>query len=127
MDNALKSFIATLRQHVEVQVRLDDGRLLDVLMSLDDTGTELVLSVNNTARSVALDEVERVCGPEEAAQASTANKTQLNEKCVTLVLASTHFLTFSFDTQRLREYFQTCLRALVAAHHAKRGSPKSSA
>jgi len=120
MDHALRSFTATMQQDVEVQVLLDDGQLLDVVVALNASATELVLRVNGTARTVSLDDVERVCCPEEAAKACTANSSHLSEKCVTLVLSSTHFLTFVFETDRLGKYFEMCLRALVVAHHTKK-------
>lgn len=125
MDHALLSFVATMQHETEVSVLLDDGDFLEVVATLDSSASELLLRVNGVARSVALVDVERVCGPEEAAQACTANSSHLSDNCVTLVLSSTHFLTFAFDTKHNREYFETCLRALVAWHHAKRGSPES--
>lgn len=119
LQHALSQFTRTMQRGVEVCVLLDDGRLLDVMATLDSDAAHVVLRVNGSEKSVALDEVEQVCGPGETHEACTTNREHLSDRCVTLVMSSTHFLTFSFDTARMREYFETCLKALVVSHHAK--------
>lgn len=119
LQQALSQFNRTMQNGIEVQVLLDDGQLLNVTASLDDVATHLSLRVNESEKFVALADIEQVCGPDETHEACSTNREYLNDCCVTLVMSSTHFLTFSFDTPRMREYFETCFKALVLANHGK--------
>lgn len=129
LHQALSQFTRTMQRGIEVRVLLDDGQLLDVTASLDVSATQLVLRVNEAERNIALADVEQVCGPDETHEACTTNREYLSDCCVTLVLSSTHFLTFSFDSAHMREYFETCLKALVAGGKASpttwRSDPKA--
>merc|ERR1712183_12639 len=89
--------------------------------SLDFPIHHLVMSVNDVQRTVALDDIESVLGPEEAKEFGTSNNGFLNDCCITLVLRSTHFLTFVFDTSRLREYFEACFKTLIASRSRVNG------
>merc|ERR1719198_886699 len=102
-----------MQQGVEMRVLLDDGKLLDVEVSLDVGLTRIVLGVKEVTRDILFDEIERVAGPDEAEESCTTNSEHISDCCTTLVLSSTHFLTFSFETKRHREYFEACFRALL--------------
>lgn len=130
LQQTLSQFTRTMQRGIEVRVLLDNGQLLEVTASLDVSATQLVLRVNQAERNIALADVEQVCGPDETHEACTTNREYLSECCVTLVLSSTHFLTFSFDSPHMREYFETCLKSLVVALHGKdpatwRSDPKA--
>merc|ERR1719265_1877855 len=119
MNSAFQSFMRTLNQGVQLELLLDDGTSIHVEGSLDFPVANLVLTVNDVQRSVALDDIERVLGPQEAKEFGTSNHGHLNDGCVTFMLKSTHFLTFVFDTPRLREYFEACFKMLVASHRSR--------
>lgn len=119
LQQALSQFTRTMQHGIEAQVLLDDGQLLKVTVLLDVNATHLTLRVNEAEKNVALADIEQVCGPDETHEACSTNREYLSDCCVTLVMSSTHFLTFSFDTARMREYFETCFKALVFAHHGK--------
>lgn len=116
MDQVLRSFTKSMRHGIEVQVLLDDGGVLEVDASFDMNMSKLVLKVKEVERDIPLEDIEQVCGPDEAQAAGTTNREHLSERCTTLVMSSTHFLTFVFDSPRHREYFQTCLSAIVISH-----------
>lgn len=116
MEQVFRSFTKSMRHGVEVQVLLDDGGVLEVDASFDMNMTKLVLKVKEVERDIPLEDIEQVCGPDEAQAAGTTNREHLSERTTTLVMSSTHFLTFVFDTPRHREYFQTCLSAIVISH-----------
>merc|ERR1719178_235945 len=96
----------------EMRVLLDDGNLLDVEVSFDAGVTRLILAVKEVTREVFFTDIKRVSGPEDAEESWTTNSKHLSECCTTLVLSSTHFLTFSFEEKRVREYFEVCFRAI---------------
>merc|ERR1711933_261759 len=79
-----------------------------------------ILKVKEVCREILLDDIECVSGPEdETEDSSNSNCEHLSDCCTTLVLSSTHFLTFSFENRRLREYFEVCFRAILASHLTK--------
>lgn len=114
LAQARRCFMRSFIQGVQLELLLDDGSSIHVEGTFDFPVTNLVLSVNDVQRSVALDDIERVLGPEEAKEFGTTNHGFLNERCTTLMLRSLHFLTFVFGTTRHREYFQTCFQTLLA-------------
>jgi len=118
LDQALRSFIQSMQYGIEVEVVLDDGQLLGVELSLDARATRLLLRVREVERDIPLDDIVRICSPEQVPTSTVSNREHLHEGCSTLMLSSTQFLTFSFDTPRLREYFEACMQALVASHQA---------
>lgn len=118
LDQVLDPFINTMQRGAEMRVLLDDGKLLDVEASFDMGLTRLILGVKEVTRDILLADIERVSGPEEVEESCTTNTEHLSECCTTLVLSSTHFLTFSFETKRLREYFEVCLRSILASQRA---------
>jgi len=119
LDQALRSFVQTMQNGVETHVLLDDGTTLEVDASLDFTLSRLLLRVQQVERDIPLGDIEHISGPENPDDACTTNKQHLSELCATLVLSSTHFLTFTFDNVQQRLYFQTCMNALVASQRQK--------
>lgn len=119
LDQAIRSFVLSMQSGVETRVLLDDGTSLEVETSLDFTRSRLLLRVQQVERDIPLADIERISGAEDPADACTTNKEHLSELCATLVLSSTHFLTFEFETVQQRLYFQTCLNALVASQRQK--------
>jgi len=116
-DQVLQAFIGAMQRGVEMRVLLDDGKLLEVEASIDEALTRLVLRVKEVTRDILLEDIDRVTsGSDEAEEACVSNLSHLDDRCITLVLRSTHFLTFSFETHRHREYFETCLRALLSSN-----------
>merc|ERR1739848_950482 len=97
-------------------------------LSLDADVTRLSLRFKSIEREIPLDDVVQVCNPDESVMhPSVTNTAHLDERCTTLVLNSTHFLTLSFDNQRQREFFETCLQALLVARHQKSADPNENA
>lgn len=119
LDQVLRSFTKSMRHGIEVQVLLDDGTLLEVDLSFDLAMTKLVLRVRDVEREIYLEDIEQVCGPDEAQAACVTNREHLNPRCATVVMSSTHFLSFVFDSQRHREYFQTCLSAIIISYRQR--------
>lgn len=122
LNQALRCFMRSMMQGVQLELLLDDGSSIHVEATFDIPISNLLLSVNDVHRSVALDDIDRVLGPQEAKEFGTSNHGFLNERCTTLMLKSSHFLTFVFDTPRLREYFQACFKTLIASHSSGCGS-----
>lgn len=119
LNQALRCFVRSLLQGVQLELLLDDGSAVTVEVSFNFEITQLVLRVNELQRCIALDDVERVCGPDEVDHVHTSNHGWLDERCTTLVVKSQQFLTFTFDTARMREYFEACFKALVATRSAQ--------
>lgn len=117
-DALLDTFMHTMQRGAEMRVLLDDGKLLEVEASLDAGLTRLSLGVKEVTRDIFLTDIERVSGPDEAQESCTTNSEHLSECCTTLVLSSTHFLTFSFETKRQREYFESCMRSVLMSQRA---------
>jgi len=117
LDQLLQPFVRTMQRGAEMQVLLDDGKVLSVEASFDAELTRLILGVKQVTREIYLADIERVSGPTEEESCMT-NRKHINECCTTLVLSSTHFLTFSFESKRQREYFEVCLRTILASQHA---------
>jgi len=115
LGDLLHPFIHTMKRGVEMRVLLDDGKMLDVEASFDAGLTRLMLGVKQVTRDILLEDIERVSGPDEAEESCTTNSEHLSECCTTLVLSSTHFLTFCFESKRHREYFEVCVRAILAS------------
>mmetsp|Transcript_48249 Transcript_48249/g.134698 ORF Transcript_48249/g.134698 Transcript_48249/m.134698 type:complete len:350 (+) Transcript_48249:142-1191(+) len=122
LERALQSFTESMQAGIQVDVLMDDGGLLDVEVSLDFDVTRLILRLREVEREIPLDDIVQVCGPDTLGEkAAIPNTMHINERCATLMLSTTHFLTFSFDTERWRDYFETCLRALLAARRDRCG------
>jgi len=118
-DQVVSTFIMSMLRGVQVHVLLDDGSLLAVEASFDVRVTRLTLRVKEVERTIPLENIERVAGPEDAQAAWSANAAHLNDCCVTLVLTDTHYLTFSFDTPKLCSYFEFCLTAVLTSHRLR--------
>lgn len=118
-DQVVSTFIMSMLRGVQVHVLLDDGSLLAVEASFDVRITRLTLRVKEVERTIPLENIERVAGPEDAQAAWSANAAHLNDCCVTLVLKDTHYLTFSFDTPKLCSYFEFCLTAVLTSHRLR--------
>lgn len=114
LELAMQCFVRTLHNGVEVRLLLDDGTVIVAEASLNFQVTRLTLRVNQIERSIPLGDISQVCGPESAKDLGTTNGRFLDERCVTLVLPEDQFLSFDFDNAREREYFEACLRALIA-------------
>merc|ERR1719281_1865713 len=108
-----------------MQVLLDDGKVLSVEASFDAELTRLILGVKQVTREIYLADIERVSGPTEEESCMT-NREHINDCCTTLVLSSTHFLTFSFETKRLREYFEVCFRTLLTSKQSAESNREAS-
>lgn len=119
VDTILQSFIDNMQRGAEMKVLLDDGNLLDVETSFDADMTRVILRVKEVTREMLFEDIERVSGPDEKEDSCHTNSEHLDDRCATLVLSTTHFLTFSFETKQLREYFQSCMKRILETHHAE--------
>merc|ERR1719329_50882 len=110
------TFIRTLLRGICIEVLLDDGSSLFPETSLNYELTHLILDVNEAQRSILLSDVEDVVTPQElqARNVLTSIQPFLDERCCTLIIREFEFVTFRFDTERLREYFSTCLLLLIS-------------
>jgi len=117
-QQVLHSFTRSMHAGVEMQVLLDDGNAVPVEVSLSHDCSRFILRVRDVCRDISLDDIEQICNHEEALEAGTTNAQFLNECCVTLVMDSEQFLTFTFDNARLREYFEACMKSFMAARIA---------
>jgi len=123
VDQLLQSFTHTMQRGAEMRVLLDDGKLLDVEASLDPDMTRLILGVKEVTREILFADIERVSGPEDSEESCTTNSDHLSKCCTTLVLSSTHFLTFSFENERQCDYFEVCFRAILASQQTAAANP----
>mmetsp|Transcript_49017 Transcript_49017/g.88617 ORF Transcript_49017/g.88617 Transcript_49017/m.88617 type:complete len:343 (-) Transcript_49017:90-1118(-) len=128
LQEAMMTFIRTLLRGVCIEVLLDDGSVLFPEASLNYELTHLILHVNENEaqRAIALKDVESVATPLDLEQRNIVTSIQpyLDERCCTLIIRDYEFVTFRFDTERLREYFASCLRLLITAPS---GEPPSAA
>eukprot|EP00929_Paragymnodinium_shiwhaense_P040904 TRINITY_DN21287_c0_g1_i2.p1 TRINITY_DN21287_c0_g1~~TRINITY_DN21287_c0_g1_i2.p1 ORF type:complete len:273 (+),score=44.80 TRINITY_DN21287_c0_g1_i2:105-923(+) len=117
MQKALKAFTKSMQEGLEVFVVLDDGTMLSVTLALDQDVTALTLQSAQAHKHIQLAEVRKVLAPEEVQLhlATVTNAAHLNERCTTLLLGTSQFLSFAFGTERLREYFEACLKALLVS------------
>lgn len=116
LHEAMMTFIRTLLRGICIEVLLDDGSSLFPETSLNYELTHLILDVNEAQRTIPLEDVEGVVTPEELEERKilTSIRPYLDERCCTLIIRDFEFVTFRFDTERLREYFSTCLMLLIA-------------
>lgn len=115
LQDLLKHFTRDMMRGVSLDVVLDDGTSVECVCKLDPGLTTLSMRVAETYRSVLLNQVEKVCSPEETRELQTANQHYLDAHCATLVLRGAQFVTFRFDSVPVREYFCTCLKVLRMA------------
>lgn len=118
VDKVLEAFIRTMQRGADMGVLLDNGNVLDVEASFDSSLSRLSLRVQDIERDIMFEEIERVSGPEETAETADTERKHPSELCTTLVLSSSHFLTFCFETQRMREYFEVCFRTILASQRS---------
>lgn len=116
LREAIMTFVRTLMRGVVIEVLLDDGNVLLPECSLNFELTHLILDVQDAQRAIPLCDVECVAALDDLRRGHilTTIQPHLDERCCTLVVKDCEFVTFRFDTVRLREYFQTCLRVLIA-------------
>merc|ERR1719161_2340675 len=116
-------FIRTLVRGVVVDVLLDDGAVLVPEMSLNAEVTHLVLGVQNAQRAIPLADIEHVAVAEELKQGHIVTTIQnlIDERCCTLVVRDSEFVTLRFDNVKAREYFQLCLRTVIT-HSGNKGA-----
>merc|ERR1719502_1349902 len=117
VQEAMMTFIRTLLRGICIEVLLDDGSVLLPEASLNYELTHLILDVNEARRTIPLKDVESVATPADLEQRNILTSIQpyLDERCCTLIIRDYEFVTFRFDTERLREYFSSCLRMLISA------------
>lgn len=115
-DSMMMTFIRTLLRGICIEVLLDDGSCLFPETSLNYELTHLILDMNEAQRSIPLRDVEGIVSPKEleARNILTSIQPFLDERCCTLIIRDFEFVTFRFDTARLREYFSTCLLMLIS-------------
>eukprot|EP00928_Gymnodinium_smaydae_P010375 TRINITY_DN13901_c0_g1_i1.p1 TRINITY_DN13901_c0_g1~~TRINITY_DN13901_c0_g1_i1.p1 ORF type:complete len:373 (-),score=72.58 TRINITY_DN13901_c0_g1_i1:42-1025(-) len=113
----LRQFTRTLLRGIRIRVLLDDGRTLLTDASLDSELTHLVLYVPNKQHPVALSSIESVRVSTEVSRSEelAGNHQFVDDRCTTLIIRGGQFLTFVFDSRRVREYFEVCLKVLVLA------------
>lgn len=116
LHDAMMTFIRTLLRGICIEVLLDDGSSLFPEASLNYELTSLILDVNEAQRTIPLRDVEDVVSPQELQTRNILTSIQpfLDERCCTLIIKEFEFVTFRFDTERLREYFATCLLMLIS-------------
>jgi hypothetical protein len=131
VQEVMMSFIRTLLRGICVEVLLDDGTVLLPEASLNYELTQLILDVSDDQaqqrttdgamiqgrRNILLKDIETVATPSELARMNIMTSTQphLDDRCCTLIIRDFEFVTFRFDTERLCEYFASCLKILITA------------
>lgn len=115
-DSMMMTFIRTLLRGICIEVLLDDGSCLFPETSLNYELTHLILDMNEAQRCIPLRDVEGIVSPKEleARNILTSIQPYLDDRCCTLIIRDFEFVTFRFDTARLREYFSTCLLMLIS-------------
>merc|ERR1719440_1587531 len=105
VQDAMMTFIRTLLRGICIEVLLDDGAVLLPEASLNYELTHLILDVNEARRTIALKDVESVATPADLERRNILTSIQpfLDERCCTLIIRDYEFVTFRFDTERLRE------------------------
>merc|ERR1712107_881382 len=103
--------IRTLLRGMCIEVLLDDGSVLFPETSLNYELTHLILDVNEAQRAIPLQDVESIATPRDLEKKNILTSIQpyLDDRCCTLIIQGFEFVTFRFDTVRLREYFAACL------------------
>jgi len=114
---AVKTFLRTLLNGIVLEVVADNGSTIATDCSVDFEMRAIYLSVQSVKRRILLEEIEAVLSSEELSRIGivTSNEAYLNQCCTTLVIKDEQFLTFKFDTVRMRKYFEVCLQALIVA------------
>jgi len=131
IQEVMMSFIRTLLRGVCIEVLLDNGSVLLPEASLNYELTHLILDVSEDQmrqrttdgvhvqgrRSIPLADIQRVATPSDLSKMNIQTSTQLflDERCCTLIIKDFEFVTLRFDTERLCDYFASCLRILISA------------
>jgi len=123
IQEAMTSFIRTLLRGMLIEVLLDDGSVLFPETSLNYELTHLILDVNEAQRSIPLQDVESIATPNDLEKRNIlmSIRPYLDDRCCTLIIRGYEFVTFRFDTTRLREYFAACLELLIARSDEQKG------
>mmetsp|Transcript_89465 Transcript_89465/g.186923 ORF Transcript_89465/g.186923 Transcript_89465/m.186923 type:complete len:236 (+) Transcript_89465:327-1034(+) len=118
VTDALSTFVRTLLRGIIVEILLDDGTVLTPRASLNYGMTELFLSLQDIQQVIMLEDVENIVTPSQLEDRQRCLlggvRDHLDDRCCTLFLSTTEFVTFRFDNERHREYFATCLSLLIA-------------
>lgn len=115
---SLRAFTRSMLRGISVNVLLDDGRTRLAEARLNTELSHLVLHVPNAQHPVALKCIETICIGEAQDQSPTRGQ-GLNDRCATLIIQGGQFLTFVFDTARIREYFEMSLKVIILAGEAR--------
>mmetsp|Transcript_49464 Transcript_49464/g.78268 ORF Transcript_49464/g.78268 Transcript_49464/m.78268 type:complete len:229 (-) Transcript_49464:50-736(-) len=131
IQEVMMSFIRTLVRGVCIEVLLDNGSVLLPEASLNYELTHLILDVSEDQmrqrttegvhvpgrRSIPLADIENVATPSDLSKMNIQTSTQLylDDRCCTLIIKDYEFVTLRFDTERLCDYFASCLRILISA------------
>merc|ERR1712014_261394 len=108
VQSAVTAFVHTFIRGISIEVLQDNDIWLMGTLSLNKCQNHLVLSYNETQRAIPLQELESVASPRNFKDGDTA----VDERCCTLIIRGTEFITLRLDTKRHREYFAACLTFL---------------
>eukprot|EP00397_Hematodinium_sp_SG-2012_P058955 GEMP01075069.1.p1 GENE.GEMP01075069.1~~GEMP01075069.1.p1 ORF type:complete len:278 (+),score=63.37 GEMP01075069.1:224-1057(+) len=117
VEHSVRAFARTLSNGMMLDVVSDEGMIIPTTISMDFEMLSVTLTAQALKRTIMLEHIEAVLSVAEMDHwgIRTSNNGYLTDNCATLVIKNEMFLSFKFDTLRLREYFQTCLQALVVA------------
>jgi len=117
IQHAVKTFFRTLLNGIILEVVADNGNIIATDCAVDFEMRAMYLSVQDVKRRILLDDIEGILSKDELRRMGigTSNEIYLNEACTTLVIKKEQYLTFRFDTVRMRQYFEACLQALIAS------------
>ncbi|CAE7537919.1 hypothetical protein AK812_SmicGene41908 [Symbiodinium microadriaticum] len=116
----VQSFTRALLQGINVCVLLDDNRTRLAEARLDSDITHLVLHVPHAQHPVALKYIDGICPPTPTWPTPSFGEDGCLQSRATLTMRGGQFLTFVFDSPRVREYFEMCLKVLIIAKGGER-------
>ncbi|CAJ1457370.1 unnamed protein product [Effrenium voratum] len=115
LQACVRAFTRALLAGVNVCVLLDDNRTRLAEARLDSDITHLVLHVPHAQHPVALKYIKGICCPTATWPTVTYGEESSLQCRATLTMRGGQYLTFVFDTARVREYFEMCLKVLIIA------------
>lgn len=113
LQASVHSFRRAMVRGISVGILVDDSRAILGEVCLNSELTYLVVHMSKEQRPVPLKSITCVCAAKEAV---AVENSVLDDRCVTIVIDHTSFLTLVFNSTRTSEYFKTCLKVILLAN-----------
>jgi len=122
LQQSMRAFVRSMVQGVNLEMVLDDGTALQTQCFLDKELQKLLLHVGQDQHMILIHHIERVVAPEEAQSSGIGSlrRTVVDEASATLVMSGSLFVTLRLDNALAREYFEVCMRVLLAMRDSRR-------